>query len=182
MDPLRHSALRALDDGRHLALVLELVDDDDALCASLVCTTFRSTIFRQPRHSVRGASEAHVGKRIITSVAAVASSSARLAWVKSLGGAAPAWVHAWDARTCRRLAAVGALEALQSARENGCEWDAGTCSRAAGGGHLGVLQWARDNGCEWDVWTCEYAAWGGHLDVLQWAHENGCEWDAGTCS
>ena len=128
MDPLRHSALRALDAGGALALVLDHVDDDDALCAALVCTTFRDTTFAQPRHGVRGACAAHVGKRIVTSVAGVASSAGRLAWVKSLDGAAPAWVHRWDAGTCRRLAAVGALEALRWARENGCEWDPDTCA------------------------------------------------------
>jgi hypothetical protein len=174
MDPLRHSALRALDAGGALTLVLDHVDDDDALCAALVCTTFRDTTFAQPRHGVRGASEPHAGKRIITSVAAVASSAGRLAWVKSLDGAAPAWVRAWGAGTCRHLAVVGALEALRWARENGCEWNATTCAWAAGGGHLDVLRWARENGCEWDANTCACAADGGHLDVLRWARENGC--------
>ena len=182
MDPLRHSALRPLDAGGALALVLDRVDDDDALCAALVCTTFRDTTFAQPRHGVRGASAAHAGKRIVTSVAGVASSAGRLAWVKSLDGAAPAWVRAWGALTCQRLAAVGALEALRWARQNGCEWNANTCADAAREGHLDVLRWARESGCEWDQFTCRDAARGGHLDVLRWAREKGCEWNSWTCA
>ncbi len=77
MDPLQDSALRALDAGGALTLVIDHVDDDDALCAALVCTTFRDTTFAQPRHGVRGAAEPHTGKRSINSVAGVASSGGR---------------------------------------------------------------------------------------------------------
>ena len=110
----------------------------------------------------------------MTSIAGVASSAGRLAWVRGLSGAAPSWVREWNWRTSRHLAAGGALEALQWARANGCAWDAGTCSAAAGGGHLEVLQWARANGCEWNADTCKRAAGGDHLEVLQWARANGC--------
>ena len=134
MDPLRDAALRALDAGGALSLVLDRVDDDDALCTALACKPFRDGLFAQPRHDVR-VDGPHTGKRIVTGVAAVASSAARLAWVKSLGEAAPAWVRDWGTSTCGRLAAVGALAALRWAREDDCEWDAMTCAAAAGGGH-----------------------------------------------
>eukprot|EP01044_Picomonas_judraskeda_P019658 COSAG03_NODE_4190_length_1646_cov_5.779573_1_plen_320_part_10 len=183
MDPLGGSSLSILEDGGALALVLDRLDEDDALCAALACTTFRDLLFAQPRHAVRrAAGKPHAGKRIVTSVAGAASSVGRFAWVRGLSGVAPLWVRAWDWRTCQHLAAVGALEALQWARANGCEWDATTCAFAAERGHLEVLQWARANGCEWDASTCEDAARGGHLEVLQWARANGCEWDASTCS
>ena len=147
MDPLAGSSLSILEDGGALPLVLDRLDEDDALCAALACTTLRDVLFAQPRHAVRAARKPYAGKRIVTSVAGVASSAGRLAWVRGLSGAAPSWVRAWDGRTSRRLASVGALEALQWARANGCAWDAYTCSRAARGGHLEVLQWARANGC-----------------------------------
>ena len=54
-DPLHHSTLRILDDGGGLGLVLNHIHEDDALCAALVCTTFRDAMFAQARHSVRGA-------------------------------------------------------------------------------------------------------------------------------
>ena len=210
-DPLSGSPLRTLDSGGGLAPVLDHVDEEDALCAALVCTTFRDVLFAQPRHALRPAGKPYAGKRIVTSVAGVASSAGRLAWVRGefLGSAAPSWLGRWDRRTCEHLASVGALEALrwarangcewnvytcyeaargghlkvlQWARANGCEWGARTCSAAAAGGHLGVLQWARANGCEWYSHTCREAAEGGHLEVLQWARANGCDWDAGTCS
>ena len=174
MDPLQGSALRVLDAGGALSLVLDSVDDDDALCAALACTVFRDGMFAQPRHAVRGAAEGpRAGKRVATGVAAVASSAARLAWVRSLREAAPAWVRKWDASTCFHLAAVGALDALRWARENGCEWSARTCAMAARGGHLEVLRWARENGCPWDSLTCTLSAGAGHLEVLRWARENG---------
>ena len=37
MDPLHDSPLRMLDAGGALSLVLDRVDEDDALCAALVC-------------------------------------------------------------------------------------------------------------------------------------------------
>ena len=182
MDPLAGSALSILDDGGGLPLVLDRLDEDDALCAALACTTLRDVLFGQPRHAVRAAGKPYAGKRIVTSVAGVASSAGRLAWVRGLGGAEPSWVRAWNWRTSHHLASVGALDALQWARANGCEWTAYTCSAAAAGNHLEVLQWARANGCEWNAGTCSRAAQGGHLEVLQWARANGCEWDARTCS
>ena len=123
MDPLRGSQLRVLDTGGALALVLERVDEDDALCTALVCTTFRDAVFAQARHTVRPAGEKHGGKRIVTGVGGAASSAGRLAWVRSLADEAPEWVRDWDSVTCCQLARVGALEALQWARANGCDWD-----------------------------------------------------------
>eukprot|EP01044_Picomonas_judraskeda_P018005 COSAG03_NODE_3489_length_1985_cov_662.415164_2_plen_273_part_00 len=182
MDPLHDSPLRILDAGGALGLVLDRVDEDDALFAALACTTFRDVLFAQPRHAVRPADNLHAEKRFVTSVAGVASSARRLAWARALGSQAPAWVSTWALVTCKNLACVGALDALQWARANGCAWDLKTCSEAAYQGHLGVLQWARANGCEWDAETCGAAALGGHLELLQWARANGCEWDTNTCA
>ena len=168
MDPLSGSSLSILEDGGGLPLVLDRLDEDDALCAALTCTTLRDVLFAQPRHAVRAAApgKPYAGKRIVTSVAGVASSAGRLAWVRGLSGAQPSWVSAWDWRTSCHLASVGALEALQWARANGCECQfsvvhplcffffddlrisaGATCMCAAGGGHSEVLQWARANGC-----------------------------------
>ena len=110
MDPLAGSSLSILEDGGGLPLVLDRLDEDDALCAALACTTLRDVLFAQPRHAMRAAGKPYAGKRIVTSVAGVASSAGRLAWVRGLGGAAPSWVRAWSWRTSRSLAAGGALE------------------------------------------------------------------------
>ena len=150
MDPLSGSPLHILDDGGALAVVLEHIPEDDALCAALVCTTFRDALFAQARHAVRKVGLQYAGKRLVSSCAAsVASSVGRLVWLRGLGAAAPRWVRRWNRGTCNRLAFVGALESLQWARANGCKWNSATCSSAAAGGHLDVLQWARANGCKW---------------------------------
>eukprot|EP01044_Picomonas_judraskeda_P030821 COSAG03_NODE_11242_length_603_cov_2.369048_1_plen_132_part_01 len=131
MDPLGGSSLSILEDGGGLPLVLDRLDEDDALCAALACTTFRDALFAQPRHVVRATGKPYAGKRIVTSVAGVGSSAGRLAWVRGLSDGAPWWVRGWDWSTSRHLASVGALEALQWARANGCGWHAGTCMYAA---------------------------------------------------
>ena len=139
MDPLAGSSLSILEDGGGLPLVLDRLDEDDALCAALACTTLRDVLFAQPRHAVRAPGKPYALKRIVTSVAGVASSAGRLAWVRGLSGVVPSWVRAWDWRTSSSLASVGGLEALQWARANGCEWNASTCSGAAYRGHLEML-------------------------------------------
>ena len=78
---------------------------------------------------------------------------------------------------CALAAKGGHLEALQWAREHGCEWVARTCKGAALGGHLAVLMWARQHDCPWNEWACYEAAEGGHLAVLKWARANGCKWN-----
>ena len=181
-DPLRDSPLRILDERSALFLVLDQVDEDDALVAALVCTIFRDELFKQPRHAVRPADKPYAGKRLVTSVAGVASSARRLVWARTLGLQAPAWVRSWSQVTCRNLACVGALDALQWARANGCAWDARVCAGAAWKGHLPVLQWARANGCRWTPETCTGAAWKGHLEILKWARANGCPWNANACT
>ena len=50
MDPLGGSSLSILEDGGALPLVLDRLDEDDALCAALACTTLRDALFAQPRH------------------------------------------------------------------------------------------------------------------------------------
>ena len=103
--PLSASPLRILDEGGALAVVLEHVPEDDALCAALVCTTFRDALFAQARHAVRKAGLKYAGKRLVSSVS-VASSVSRLVWLRGLGAAAPVWVRAWNQGACLRLAAV----------------------------------------------------------------------------
>ena len=58
MDPLAGSSLSILEDGGGLPLVLDRLDEDDALCAALACTTLRDVLFAQPRHAVRAPGEA----------------------------------------------------------------------------------------------------------------------------
>jgi hypothetical protein len=170
-----------------LELVLANVDQDDALCAALVCRDFRLVLFSQPR--VPGAGDPHPGARTLTRVAAVAASPARLHWARRLdedalgalgaGPAGPGWLLGWDTTTCRMLADVGALRGLQWARAQRppCAWDADTCMRAAQGGHLACLRYAHDEGCEWDARTCAAAAVAGSLVCLRWARQNRCPWD-----
>ena len=96
MDALAGSTLSILEDGGGLPLVLDRLDEDDALCAALACTTLRDVLlFAQPRNAVRAVGKPYAGKRIVTSVVGVASSAGQLAWVCGLGGAAPSWVRAW---------------------------------------------------------------------------------------
>ena len=45
MNPLAGSTLSILENGGALALVLDHVDEDDALCTALACTTLRDVIF-----------------------------------------------------------------------------------------------------------------------------------------
>jgi len=112
MDPLSASPLHILDEGGALAMVLEHVPEDDALCAALVCTTFRDALFAQARHAVQKAGLRYAGRRLVSSVG-LASSVGRLVWLRGLGAAAPGWVRSWDRDTCLKLAATGALESLQ---------------------------------------------------------------------
>ena len=108
MDPLSASPLRILDEGSEggaLAVVLVHVPEDDALCAALVCTTFRDALFAQARHAVRKAGAKYAGKRLVSSVS-VASSVARLVWLRGLGAAAPGWVRSW--RCCNGLGRTAA--------------------------------------------------------------------------
>ena len=76
MDPLSASPLRILDEGGALAVVLEHVPEDDALCATLVCTTFRDALFAQARHAVRKAGAQYAGKRVGIPTQVMASSPA----------------------------------------------------------------------------------------------------------
>jgi hypothetical protein len=158
---LAGSAFRVLDAADQLSLVLDLVGAGEALCIALVCTEFRDAIFaRFPAgahvlYDQRGPQREPVGaRRLLTSVVEDMSCSAsRFAWV-----AAPAlcagderrgpaswalpgqsthceWLRGWGADVARRLAAKGALAALQWARAHGLYWDAGACRAAVGAVH-----------------------------------------------
>jgi hypothetical protein len=187
MDALADSLFRMLDDST-LDLVLQGVGDGDALCAALACTPFRDALVAQRRHAVNPPGEPRPGMRMVTSVAGVAASAARLAWARDLGAAGPAWVRSWNKSTCTKLIAVGALPALRWAREEAvprCPWVAyRVCKDAAAGGHLELLRWALTVGRLWGETTCENAARGGHLHVLEWlrAQDPPCPWNRRTCS
>jgi len=122
-----HAALfRMLDAGGALTLVVDHVDENDALCAALACTAMRDALFARfgvravaadPTRSLRRAVAAE--KRIVTGVAGIGASAGRLAWVRGLGARGPRWVRRWDAETCERLAGLGGLDALQWARAPG---------------------------------------------------------------
>ena len=153
-----------------LRLVVDQLDEDDALAFALTCRDFRAAT------CLAGSAIARFGERgICTSVAGVWSSTARLRWAVGLG-------YEMNSEHFAQAAGMGHLEVLQWARANGCEWNWHTCAAAAEGGHLELLQWARANGCEWDWFTCSCACMDGHMEVLQWARANGCPWDTETCS
>ena len=80
----------------------------------------------------------------------------------------------WEKITCDHAAAIGQLECLKYAHENGCPWSQNTTSSAADNGQLECLKYAHENGCPWAESTCSCAAYYGHLECLKYAHENGC--------
>jgi hypothetical protein len=180
MDPFAHSRLQILDDGAALGLVLAAVPTDDALCAALACKPFRDALFAQPRHAVRPADKPHPGKRIVTTVAALACSAARLQWARHLSAAVPrpSWLVSFDRYTTEKLAAVGSALGLQWARAQHCYWiDYGCrcCRLAVMGGHLDALRWMVDHGGAHpdESKIFQMAARRGHLEVLRWAVGNG---------
>ena len=108
-----------------LGLVLDLIEDDDALCVALVCKAFCAAVFQ--RYPVR-----EDGWRLTTGVSAVAASVSRLVWARDLTGTrtgrsrdggleiqGPPWLTAWDTSTCAALARANQLHALQWARAGG---------------------------------------------------------------
>ena len=77
--------------------------------------------------------------------------------------------------TCYWAAEKGHLPALQYLHENGCPWHWSTCSAAADNGHLPVLQYSHENGCPWDYGTCLNVGYYKHWDCLQYLVDNKCE-------
>jgi hypothetical protein len=155
-----------------LAVLLEHVADEDALCAALACKPFRDALFA--RYGVRPLGEPHAGLRFVTGVAAVAASGPRLGWARGLGAAGPGWLHRWDEGTTAALGGVGSLPGLRWAREgeDPCAMSDSFSVAAARGGHLECLRYGKDIGRysrDASSATCVAACMGGHLDCLQWA-------------
>src|SRR5579863_3260904 len=48
------------------------------------------------------------------------------------------------------------------------------CYNIAALGYLNILKWAHQNGCQWGSGVCTYAALNDHLEILKWARQNGC--------
>ena len=113
MDPLCDSPLRILDAGGALGLVLDRVDEDDALFAALACTTFRDALFAQPRHAVRPADKLHAGKRLVTNVAGVAPRTAGVAGAGVGEHLGPGYLQKLGVCRCAGRAPVGAHERLR---------------------------------------------------------------------
>jgi hypothetical protein len=202
MDWLQGSALRILDDGISLLLVLDHVPEDDRLCAALACRAFRDGLVSSPglqRQRVELMRQA--GPRVFvpratealryTRVMAVSASPARLHWARHLGEhpngvvdlaatPGPTWLLNWDANTFRLLAGSNSMVGVKWARaqRTPCPWDESSCRAAAAYGNLHVLQWLRSQSCPWDYHTCAMASQNNRLDVLRWARDNGCPWEA----
>jgi hypothetical protein len=147
-----------------LRAVLGRLDEDDILCAALVCRRFRDTLWLYDDRQTGGV-------RVRTTRACGVVSVQRLRWAATAG-----WRDALvSSLTCAAAARAGSLGVLKYARAIGCAWDERlVCCEAAAGGHLSTLVWARQAaGCAWDERTCARAASGGHLTVLQWATRHG---------
>ena len=160
-DPaLGGSPFAILDRRDQLRLVLDALGEGDCLCVALVCRRFRAAVFaRWPRRAEGGA-------RFRTSLLAdmAAASLARYQW------AFPwyPWVSGRGTTEVagaltRRLAGLGALEALRWSREEGCGWDASACTAAAESGQLETLRWLRSQGAHLEAApalvcrSCQYA-------------------------
>ncbi|CAN0445864.1 unnamed protein product, partial [Hapterophycus canaliculatus] len=87
-------------------------------------------------------------------------------------------------------AALGRLDLLRCARDNGCHMDEGTCRSAALKGHLEVDRSAPRGGqLSNDSLKGRsppppppYSPFHGHAQVLQWARANGAPWNSETCT
>ena len=132
---LSASPFRLLDSPELLRLVVDALDEDDALAFACAATAFRQVTCHRDHPCL-----ARFPGGIRTRTVAVVASPARMAWMRSMGSP-------WDKRVCRAAAAEGHLAVLQWARAQGCPWDEWTCADAALRGHLAVLQWARAQGC-----------------------------------
>ena len=91
MDPLAASPFALLDARGSLCLVIDAVDEDDALCLALTCRAARDALW--VRFELRPEGDPHAGKRIRTRDAAVVSRVSRLAWARSLPDR-PKWLPA----------------------------------------------------------------------------------------
>ena len=188
---LRRSPFRFLEAHDLLGLVLGRKDllENDALCAALVCRTFRDQVFVSVG-----------GHRLTTHARSVGLSVPRLAWARALAEPPP-WLARWNEKTCEVLAHVGSKVGLEWAREGGCAWHRWNCVlEAANGGHVDVLVWLCSSvlpgqgaqlGLQHLAAACgvyeglrgvcagrnellRVAASGGHVNVIRWAMEHGC--------
>jgi hypothetical protein len=144
------------------AVVIDHLDEDDALFFAMTCRNAYSIVTKLPRFN-----------NIKFTVKIAVSSVPRM--VEMLPKGLP-----WGRSLCETAASLGNLESLQWLRTFKCPWTKHVCNNAARHGHLHVLKWARKKGCSWDQEVCEQAAKGGHLDILQWARKHGCPWSFDT--
>ena len=145
----RASMLLATQDTTRL--VVDLVDEDDALALALTCRTLRDAVrslFSQPHPRA---------PRLRTRTRACACSVTRMAWARACG--CPC--------ACRWAAQLGKQEVLEWARAQGCPWH-GAVVGASAGGHAELVRWLHEEGCasEPRVLALEAAAEGGHVGVL----------------
>ena len=158
-----------------LRLVLNQVNDCDALPLALTCRRLRDVAFTRWL-----APKDRYEFRFVSKIEDQMSSVARLQWALSLQ-------CPLDERTTRAAAAAGSLEVLQHLRSTvpPCKWNERTCEAAARHGHQHVLTWLRSTlpgaeRCPWDARTAAAAAKGGHLDLLRWARTRKAPWDGST--
>lgn len=128
------SPFRLLDSPELVRLVTDLVGEDDALCAALVCRTWRAAIFDGDRFPVR---PPH--KRLRTQWAAFLCSELRFRWAVEHGGCLR-----WGDILCTHAAKRGDTATLRWLRGAKFPWDYDTSKAvfvgACAGGQLGVLK------------------------------------------
>eukprot|EP00306_Pavlova_sp_CCMP459_P012170 CAMPEP_0185182964 /NCGR_PEP_ID=MMETSP1140-20130426/1674_1 /TAXON_ID=298111 /ORGANISM="Pavlova sp., Strain CCMP459" /LENGTH=381 /DNA_ID=CAMNT_0027748937 /DNA_START=18 /DNA_END=1163 /DNA_ORIENTATION=+ len=179
-------------DLEQLRLITDLVDEDDAICVALTCSSFRDAILaRFPRRE-------DGGPRWRTCARSHATSLKRVRWALDVAGcpmydALPRWVaeHGHvdalesivslldaveDASLCTAAAWGGSLEALQWLRSRGHAWDADTVRAACEGGHEDFLRWVLDNGCPRDELACHWTAAQGSIAVMEILRARGFSW------
>lgn len=81
-----------------------------------------------------------------------------------------------------QAARFGHLEALEYACSNGSPFDVCTANIAASNGHVHILQWLRSVKCVFNETTCYSAARRGHLCCLEYLRSFRCKWDILVCS
>ena len=136
-----------LDARGVLRLVIDTIEEDDALFVALVCKDFRDAL--------HGRFPIVNGKRFRMGFGAVVSSVSRLSWAHADGNWQYLHLHfapgsSYSKRICMHIARNGQLDVLQFARSIcGFDWDWQTCAAAAGAGHLHVLEYAKNNFAHW---------------------------------
>jgi len=138
MDPIADSPFHFLNSPELLRLVVDGLDEDDALAFAMVCSPFREASCMQDGPFARFPSGVRTRK------ASMWSSAERLAWARGSG-------YVWDRDDFARAAAAGYLEAIAWASRHGCPKSPTTLSTTlskcieayvARGGHVEMAKWA----------------------------------------